>query len=82
MKMKKAATLCFILILCLFVLTGCSSQSLGYRKYPHVLVNPSTLGEMIKLRLPLDEHIYIYSSYGCEQTESGIDLTIHFTKSK
>ena len=80
MSMKKVVALLVVFTLAAFLLTGCSSQTLGYRKYPNVRIDPSIYGELITLRLPLDDCEYIYNSYDCEYTEEGLDLIIHFTK--
>ena len=81
MKNKKVVVLIIALVLIIPLLAGCSSKTLGYRKYPSVHINPSVMGDMIKIRLPLDENRYVYHSYDCANTEEGIDLTIHFLKS-
>lgn len=80
MSIKKVVALLVVFTLAAFLLTGCSSQTLGYRKYPHVRIDPSLYGELITLRLPLDEHEYIYDGYHCEYTTEGIDLIIRFTQ--
>lgn len=80
MSVKKVILLMTVLAMATLCLTGCSSSTLGYRKYPYVQINPSPMGDFIKIRLPLDDKQYVYGSYSCEYTEEGIDLTIRFTK--
>lgn len=79
MSTKKVIAFLAACALATCLLTGCSSRTLGYRKYPSVSINPSAMGSLIQIRLPLDEKEYIYSTYDCEYTEDGLDLTIHFT---
>lgn len=75
-KLLLAILLVFIMITC----SGCSDEELGYRQYPCVSINPSITGEITRLRIPLDENDYMYHSCDFENTESGIDMIIHFSK--
>lgn len=69
-----------VLVLTLILCGACTSEQLGYRKYPYIIVNPSVFGNTMKLRIPLDDNKYVYYSHNFENTENGIDMIIHFTK--
>ena len=75
-KLLLAILLIFSLVLC----SACTSEQLGYRRYPYITIHTSAFGKPMHLRLPIDSNKYIYHSYDCENTESGIDMIVHFTK--
>jgi len=74
----KKLLLIILLIFTLVLCSACTSEQLGYRKYPYITIHPSALGTAMRLRLPVDSNKYIYHSYNCESTENGIDMIIHF----
>lgn len=76
----KKFLLVVLLVLALVLCSACTSEQLGYRRYPFVKLDPSPAGQLIYLRLPLDENDYVYHSCDFENTENGIDMIIHFTK--
>ena len=78
--MRKVFILITLLIAVTLFLSGCSNQTLGYRKYPSLLVDPSNVGSFIRLRLPLDEYKYVYNTYSCVYNDDGIDVIVHFKK--
>ena len=74
----KKILLVILLIFTLVLCSACTSEQLGYRKYPYITIQPSVLGSKMYLRLPVDNNKYIYHSYDFENTENGIDMIIHF----
>lgn len=77
----KRLLLVILLISLLILCSPCATdQQLGYRQYPYVSINPSRMGQIMRLYIPPDKNDYIYHSCDFENTEIGIDMIIHFAK--
>lgn len=81
MDKKRIVLVIFIISFIFIFLTGCSSQQLGYERYPFVSIFPSFMGSRINIMFPPQEKRLIYNGFNIvEVNENELNIVLCFKK--
>lgn len=81
MDKKRIILLIFIISFIFVFLTACSSQQLGYERYPYVSIYPSFAGSKINIKFPPQEKRLVYNGFNIvDVNENELNVVLCFKK--
>lgn len=81
MDKKRIVLIIFVISFIFVFLTGCSSQRLGYERYPFISIFPSFFGSRIDIKFPPQEKRLIYNGFNIvDVNENELNIVLCFRK--